>query len=125
EVRGPAGWVEKLFTTRTYNYGWAAFPAGAGLVDVYARLPGDLDPNALYVTAGTSTGLLIGGPGARVSGFELRPFSAGVSFTAGASRGVVDHNLIEVGFAGVRFEGDKDATPNRYGEDHLVERNLF
>src|SRR6185295_19717547 len=47
DLQSPAGWAEKLYTNRTYTFGWAAFPSGGGW-DVYARLPGDVDPNTLY-----------------------------------------------------------------------------
>ncbi|HEY3080281.1 MAG TPA: hypothetical protein VGM69_10275, partial [Chloroflexota bacterium] len=66
-----------------------------------------------------------GGPDVRLSGFELRPFSSGVLLTADAHDAVVDHNLIVVGFAGVRLDGDKSAAPHRYGAGHLIERNLI
>ncbi|HEV8636739.1 MAG TPA: hypothetical protein VG370_21165, partial [Chloroflexota bacterium] len=124
DLQTPAGWAEKLYTNRTYNYGWAAFSSGAGAWDLYARLPGDLDPNTLYSDVGGASGFVVAGPGVRVSGFELRPASSGVLLGAAATGAVVDHNLIAVGFAGVRLDGDKDASPPRYGADHLVERNL-
>jgi hypothetical protein len=125
DLQTPAGWAEKLYTNRTYNYGWAAFPGAAGGWDVYARLPGDLDPNTQFLTGGGAAGLQVAGPGVRLSGFELRPFAAGVAFAPAATGGVVDHNLIVIGYAGVRFEGDKEASPARYGSDHLIERNLI
>jgi hypothetical protein len=63
----------------------------------------------------------------RLSGFELRPFSSGVLLTADAHDAVVDHNLIVVGFAGVRLDGENNPAPapSRYGADHLIERNLI
>jgi hypothetical protein len=125
DMQTPAGWAEKLYTNGTYNYGWVSFPAGGGATDVYARLPGDRDPNALYVTVGGGRGLAISGPDIRLSGFEVRPFGAAVRFEPTAQRGVADHNLIVVGYAGIWLDGDKDAAPDRYGADHVVERNLI
>jgi hypothetical protein len=125
DLQTPAGWAEKVYTNRTHNYGWVIYPAGGGAYDVYARFPGDLDPNTLYVTVGGSSGLIVAGPDVRLSGFELRPSSSGVYFSPAAQRGVVDHNLIVVGFAGVRLDGDKNVTPHRYGADHLIERNVI
>jgi hypothetical protein len=119
EVPMPARWAETLYTNKTYNYGWALFGS-----DIYARLPGDRDPNTLYMTAGGAAGLQVTGPDVRISGFELRPASSGVSFFGGAAqRGVVDHNLIVVGFAGVLFEANKNVTPHQYGRDHVVQHN--
>ena len=86
-ANAPAGWAEKLYTNRSYNYGWAAFGNSAGGYDLYARLPDDADPNALYVTGGGGTGVELAGPNVRLSGFELRPFAYGVNVTAAATRG--------------------------------------
>ncbi|HEY3080352.1 MAG TPA: hypothetical protein VGM69_10635 [Chloroflexota bacterium] len=125
DMQSPAGWAEKLYANRTYNHGWVAFPNGAGFWDLYARLPGDLDPNSLYLSVGGASGFMVAGPDVRVSGFELRPASSGVLLGTAATGTVIDHNLIAVGFVGVRFDGDKEASPPRYGSDHLVERNLI
>jgi hypothetical protein len=124
DMQTPAGWAEKLYTNRTYNYGWAAFQ-NAGAWDLYVRPPGDVDPNSLYFNVGGASDFMVAGPGVRISGFELRPASSGVLLGAAANGAVIDHNLIAVGFAGVRLDGDKDASPKRYGADHLIEQNLI
>lgn len=126
DLETPAGWVEKLFSNRSYNFGWAGFPDGAGRYDIYARFPGDLDPNGLYVTLGSIAGtsgdyghsLNINGPSVRVSGIELRD---GVRLLDRARDAVIDHNLI--GMGGVHVSGNRDVTPMVYGSGHLVERN--
>ncbi len=88
----PEGWAEVLYKNATYNYGFASFGA-----DIYLRLPGDRDPNTLYVTPftapnGSSKGrIVVSAPDVRLSGFEIR--TVDLWFTATASRGVVDHNL--------------------------------
>jgi hypothetical protein len=125
------GWAEKVATNLTHQSGWTAFETAPDVWDLYVRMPGTLDPNTLYMTVGVgdSAFAVVGSseesPQVRVSGFEIRPVSYGVSFNEWATNGVVDHNLIVVGYAGVYLNGDKTASPSRYGSGHVVERNLI
>ncbi|MBI4505790.1 MAG: hypothetical protein HY691_09670 [Chloroflexi bacterium] len=118
-LQTPAGWAEMLYTNRTYTYGF--YTSGQ---DIYLRLPGDLDPNALYVTAGKGSAFVVNGPEVRISGFEMRQLDFGVFFAAAASGGVVDRNLITGSLHGVHFRG-AEGPPARYGSDHIVQYNLF
>lgn len=117
----PEGWAEVLYKNATYNCGFASFGA-----DIYLRLPGDRDPNTLYVTPftapnGSSKGrIVVSAPDVRVSGFEIR--TVDLWFTATASRGVVDHNLFFGSSLTYRGESGPPAT---YSTDQLVERNRF
>lgn len=117
----PEGWAEVLYKNATYNYGFASFGA-----DIYLRLPGDRDPNTLYVTPftapnGSSKGrIVVSAPDVRLSGFEIR--TVDLWFTATASRGVVDHNLFFGSSLTYRGESGPPAT---YSTDQLVERNRF
>ncbi|HEU5316355.1 MAG TPA: hypothetical protein VFX49_09615, partial [Chloroflexota bacterium] len=117
DLATPAGWAEKLYTNRSYNYGFAAFGR-----DLYLRLPGDRDPNALYLTAGAGNAFTVDGAAVRVSGLEIRQFDNGVLFRAGATFGVVDHALLAGNHHGVHLDGVAGA-PSAYGSDHVIERN--
>lgn len=112
-----AGWATKLYTNQTYNYGFYADGA-----DVYLRLPGDANPNTLYVTLGNSIGLNFDAPNISVYGFEVRQFAYGVLFGPHASFGVVDHNQFVGNLNGVAFEA-LAGTPPTYGGDHVVQYN--
>ena len=116
DLASPAGWAEQLFTNLTYNYGFYSLGR-----DLYLRLPGDLDPNTLYLTIsnGTQTALAINGPDVRISGFEIRQFTEGVDVMSEARSAIVDHNLLTGNLAGVLFRGQGSA----YGTDHVVQDN--
>jgi hypothetical protein len=128
DLATPAGWAEKLYTNLTYNYGFYADGA-----DLYLRLPGDLDPNGLYVTASEASqaGLAVNGADVRVSGFEVRQFTSGVNILGRAQGAVVDHCLLSGNATGVAFRADRRAPdeagqPNvTYGGDHVVQDNLI
>ena len=123
-----AGWAEKLRANLTYNYGFYADGP-----DVYLRLPGDLDPNNLYITASdpSQSGFSINGPDVRLSGFEVRQFTNGINVLWHAERAVIDHCLLTGNLFGVAFKGDRpppDASGIRtatYGSDHVVQDNLI
>jgi len=115
----PTGWAEKLYTNRTYTYGFYA--AGA---DLYLRLPIDRDPNTLYITAGRDEALALNGPDIRISGLEIRQFGSGVYFDARAVRGVVDHCLLSGNRYQVYSHG-LQGPPSAYGGDHVIQFNLL
>ncbi|MBI4506697.1 MAG: hypothetical protein HY691_14275, partial [Chloroflexi bacterium] len=119
DLRTPAGWAEKLYANLTYSYGF--YVDGE---DIYLRLPGDANPNDLYVGAGNGRGLRVNGPNVRISGFELRHFGEAVVFDAAATGGIVDHALFAGNLLGVSFRG-APGPPAVYGGDHVVERNVF
>lgn len=118
------GMVEKLFTNRTYNYGWFVERNADYTYDLYLRLPGDRDPNTLFMSTGgfaatsrsTSAALAITGPDIRVSGFRIQHGEVWIGPTA--TRAVIDHTLLEM--AVVQLTGTK---PGTYGRDHVIERN--
>lgn len=120
DLQTSAGWAEKLYTNKDYNFGYAVFGT-----DIYLRLPGDLNPNSLYISAGGGNGLTLSGPNIRISGFEIRQFSSGVELTSAATFGTVDHNLINGAYNAVHLSGNKEKTPNVYGSDHLIQYNLL
>jgi hypothetical protein len=121
DLSTPAGWAEKLYTNLTYNHGF--FATGS---DVYLRLPGDRDPNQLYVTMSSynQAAMSLNGPDIRVSGFEIRQFTNGFDVLAGAKRATIDHNLVSGNLLGVSFRGTT-GTPSVYGSDHVVQDNLI
>lgn len=120
----PAGWAEVLYRNETYNFGFTSFGN-----DLYLRLPGDQDPNTLYVTAtaapvGTTKGrVVIDAPDVRLTGFEFR--SVDLIYGPGAAQGTIDHNLFRLG--GLLFAGAQagQGAPSGYGADHLVQFNAF
>jgi hypothetical protein len=118
DLSTPAGWAEKLYTNLSYNYGFYADGA-----DVYLRLPGNLDPNGLYLafSHANQTALAVNGPNVRVSGFEIRQFASGIEVIWGARNAVVDHNLLTGNYGGVRFRGESSV----YGSDHVVQDNII
>jgi hypothetical protein len=119
DLATPAGWAEKLYTNRSYNYGFYA--SGQ---DVYLRLPGDRDPNTLYITVGGGAGLGFGAANVRVSGLEIRTFESGVRLDQNSSSAVIDHNLFTGNQAGLWVAGAKGPPP-QYGGEHVVEHNRF
>ena len=122
QLATPAGWADLLYTNLTWNYGFYVDPANPR--DVYLRLVGDADPNGLYAVLGRDQGFVVNGPGARLSGLELRGFDEAVYFEQGASFGVVDHDWFGVNYKAVDFYAQA-GTPSVYGHDHVVEDNLF
>jgi hypothetical protein len=119
DIGTAAGWVEKLHTNRSYNHGF--YSDGP---DLYLRLVGDVDPNTLYITAGTGVAIRVAGPQVRISGLEIRQFDVGVSLTASASHAVIDHNLLSGLYYAVRIDGIR-GTPSVYGGDHVIQYNRF
>jgi Protein of unknown function (DUF1565) len=119
DLATPTGWAQKLYTNLTYNYGF--YRSGS---DLYLRLPGDLDPNSVYVSAGSGTGLGLDGPDMRVSGLELRQFTFAVELGPHATSGVVDHSLLSGNKVGVEFKG-LGGSPSTYGTDHVIQYNRF
>jgi hypothetical protein len=126
DLATPAGWAEKLYTNLTYNYGY--YSAGK---DLYLRLPGDLDPNTLYITAsgGNQVGLALNGPDIRVSGFEIRQFFGGVQVLWGAKNAVIDRSLLTGDKYGVFLQANLmtsgGVTQSVYGGDHTIQENLI
>ncbi|MGQ0827487.1 MAG: T9SS type A sorting domain-containing protein [Bacteroidota bacterium] len=133
EIKGndmstPEGWVEKLYTNKTYNYGWTIFanPYGSGNWDIYIRLLNDADPNTLFLSFGgmpigssdPTTTLHFNAPNVRVSGLEVRV--GGIGLYAACNNTIIDHNLIVLG--GVGFAGSK---PSTYTQNNVVEHNNF
>ena len=130
ELQSPAGWAQRLYNNHSYNYGFYADKQ-----DIYLRLPGDQDPNGLYITVlgrnQPTHGLAASGPNIRFSGFEIRQFQAGVALDSRSSFAVVDHNLLSGNFAGVAINGTSAEMrgegnaggPSDYGSDHLIEYN--
>ena len=124
DLATPAGWAEKLHTNLTYNYGFYATGS-----DVYLRLPGNRDPNTLYITAAApnDVGLVVNGPGVRISGFEIRQFTAGVQLMWDARNAVVDRSLLTGNASGVFIRAQLTGSPQRsmYGGDHTIQENLI
>src|SRR5581483_11878611 len=126
DLATPAGWAEKLYTNQTYNYGFYADGP-----DIYLRLPGDADPNGLYVTASNSdqVGVAVDGPDIRVSGLEIRQLASGVDIRAHAARATVDRDLLSGNGIGVALRGlrtDRDGTRSfTYGADRDIRENLI
>ena len=125
DLATPAGWAEKLYTNLTYNYGFYADGS-----DLYLRLPGNRDPNTLYVTASgqNEVGLVVNGPDVRISGFEIRQFTSGIQVMWDARNAVVDRSLL----TGQRDRhllqgGNGPARPIglMYGGDHTIQENLI
>lgn len=118
ELQTAAGWTEKLYTNKTYNYGF--YTDGTG--DIYVRLPGDQNPNDFYITAGDQSGFTVDGPHFRLSGFELRQFMSGIDLRPGSSFAVIDHNLLTGNLSGVRLTSGK-GMPTIYGTNHVIQFN--
>jgi hypothetical protein len=124
DLATPAGWAEKLYTNLTYNYGFYADRS-----DLYLRLPGDRDPNALYITASSlnEVGLLVNAPDVRISGFEIRQFTSGVELLWDARNAVVDRSLLTGNAYGVHLRANRTGNPVRsvFGGDHTIQENLI
>jgi hypothetical protein len=132
DLRSPAGWAFKLYNNRTYNYGF--FVDGQ---DVYLRLPGDQDPNSLYITVlgddEPAAGLSASGPNIRFSGLEIRGFHDGVALDDRATFTTIDHCYLAANFFGVNIKGTSPesrgqaagSSPSTYGSDHLIQFNRF
>jgi hypothetical protein len=119
DLATPEGWAEKVYTNKSYNFGFASYGN-----DIYVRMVGDANPNNFYMTAGTGIALTLNAPNIRVSGLEIRQFNYGIYFQANAKFGVIDHNLLSGNFMSIRVDGAR-GNPSSYGSDHVVERNRF
>ncbi|MDO8657550.1 MAG: dockerin type I repeat-containing protein, partial [Candidatus Levybacteria bacterium] len=120
----PAAFAEKLYTNKTYNYGFMVFPDGMGGSDIYLRMQGGANPNSYYITFGNQgTGFhLMAAPDSRISGFEIRTMKLGVYVSAAASRTIIDHNL----FTGIQTSVRIDGTPpSTYATDVVAEYNVM
>lgn len=113
------GWVELLYTNKTYNYGWTQFGN-----DIYLRLPEDADPNSFYLTFGRDTAFQVDGPTVRLSGLEVRQFGTGVEFQANSAFGVIDHMLFSGNQVGVTASVARQKV-NAFSHGHVVERSRF
>lgn len=117
----PEGWAEALYRNETYNFGFTTFGN-----DIYARLPGDRDPNQFFVAAhaapeGKKAGRWnIYSEQVRISGFELR--SIDLWYQPDSHGGVVDHNLFLLASLSHR---SNSGDPSSYSADQLAQYNRF
>lgn len=115
----PEGWAEVLYRNDSYNFGFTSFGS-----DIYLRLPGDRNPNDVFVTVhnswmASSVGrVVLSGSNVRLSGFEIR--LADVMLQAPSVNGVVDHNLFYSGT--IYFKGET-GSPSTYPTDQVVQYN--
>jgi hypothetical protein len=119
DLATPGGWAEKVYTNKSYNFGFASYGN-----DIYVRMVGDKNPNDFYMTAGTDIALTLNAPNIRVSGLEIRQFNYGIYFQSNAQFGLIDHNLLSGNFMSIRVDAGR-GTPSSYGSDHVVEYNRF
>lgn len=117
-----AGWAEKLYTNLTYDAaGFWVNSSG----DVYLRLPGDVDPNTVYISmVGAGNPAMVQGAadGSRFSGLHFRGWHIAVATRNGLDNLIVDHCWVEGMQAGVYFHQD---TGQVYGVDPTVEHCRF
>lgn len=115
-------WAEVVNNTNLlYRYGF--WPDPASPTTIYARLPGDLDPNTLWLWFGKHIAFDVrsAGTNMRISGFSIHTAHyliqvAGAS-SGGAGRGhIIDRCLLQTAFNGVRNNGAPDVT---------IERNIW
>jgi hypothetical protein len=112
-LESPAGFAEVLYENLDYNFGFQSYGA-----DVYARFPGDIDPNTVTVSGASDRSYTANGNHVRFSGFELH--LTGLRYDPPATDGTVDHNLF------LDAEVYYGATaPSTYPTRHLVEHNVF
>lgn len=109
------GWSALAWTNLTYRYGF--YQSGQ---DLYVRVQNDANPNTRWWVGGT-TGLALGGPDSRVSGFVLRGFHMAVLTGPGSDRFILDRNEIQTSTHGLRTSGVTDTSP--YPEDMVAQFN--
>lgn len=105
---GPANWAEMVYTNQTYNYGAYYDPNSTNQGDCYLRLPGDVDPNTVYLWPSGSIsqgeyGLSLNAANCRVSGLEFRAIAIGVFLQDNAGGSVADHLYCHGNWTGAFF----------------------
>lgn len=123
QIATAAGFAEKLYTNKTYNYGFSVLSDGSGGSDIWLRMPGDTNPNNYYFTSGQGTGISINAPDSRVSGFEIRSFISGIGFSANSSRGIADHNILVDNNTGINITSI--AVPLQSPTDIVIQHNVM
>jgi hypothetical protein len=104
-----------MYGNLTLSYGY--YQAGS---DLYARLPGDLNPNTFWWSGG-GAGFAFNGPDSRVSGFVFRGLHQAIRGGPGSHRLVVDHNDFQTVTTALRGSA---TLPSTYAEDIVFERNF-
>jgi hypothetical protein len=118
-LKTPEGWAEVLYENDSYNYGFTSFGR-----DIYARIPGDRNPNEFFVTIGDFTKdsvVIFNTSNVRLTGFELR--AVRVTMRPTANNGVVDRNLFVLGH--MYYQADPQTSPSTYPTNHVVQYNRF
>ena len=115
-LQTPQGFVSLLYGNLTYQFGFWIDPQQPQ--DIYARFPGDLDPNTLTVTLGKGNAFHVNGPDVTLSGGDVRCASAGVRLDAAAVRARIAGLTTRGCYAGIWVAAD---TPGTYGSDHLLQ----
>ena len=111
-----ARWAEWMHTNKLWQQGgW--FLMGQ---DAYCKIPGDLDPNTMYMSGELGSGIALDGPDCRVSGFVVRACEFGVQYGPTAVRMVVDHNWFQSCRYGTFGWGSAPAT---IGQDAVEQYN--
>lgn len=116
----PQGFASLLYGNLSLNQGFWYDPASPS--DIYARFPGDVDPNTVCVVVGKGPAFHVNGPDVTVRGGRVLAASAGVRLDAAALRAVVADLQTSGCYAGVWIAG---ASPGTYGADHLIEGCRF
>jgi hypothetical protein len=114
-----AEWAEIINTNLSYRSGFFA----TGL-DVYVKLPGDVDPNTKYmgISSSGSAALQWTGSNVRISGFAIYGFDSGLRTPNAATAPIIDHNHIHGCTYSIRPDG---APPSTYGVDYTIQYNLI
>jgi hypothetical protein len=102
----PEEFAENLRTNQYYTFGFWVDPLVP--TTLYARLPGDLDPNTLWLWFGANQGVRFnsGGGSTRLSGFVVHTFQQNVEATGGPES--LDHNFLCTAYRSVNLSGSSN-----------------
>lgn len=123
-VNGPGAWAELMFDLQqTFHYGFyqpevGVFDSGTSSPDIWARLPGDANPNTFWWCGSIGVGLAITAPDSAVYGMVMRNWQSAIRISPASDRFVADHLDLRMCTSGLRCWG---TVPDGYAEDPVMQ----
>lgn len=129
DIDTPAKWATWVYGCFEQKTGYFYDPTTGSTQDIYARFPGDVDPNTYYCMIGgdvngkpqSNSGFYVTGNDVRVTRCEARAMDALVTVDGPSQRCTVDHSIAYMCKGGIIFE--RRSTANGYPSDGVYEYN--